>query len=317
MPESRHLLLQDTALRYFHEVAQCGSLSEASARLHVAASAISRQIAALEARLGTPLFERLKGQLTPTPMGEELLTRGQRMEAEIAARCHLVSDRQTQVKGVVRITAVDTLASHYLARQLADLRSRYPELAIEIIASSRSLDLGRREADIAVRMTQPRQEQLIARCVGVMPLGFHAHKRYLDKHGTPSSLADLAGKVVEVQTDSSAEAALKDNAELSATFGTLQTTPDYNTAFMDLEQGAVDAFEQWCFLVIGNLQQGGLGRDLVAAALKDLVVGVLVFPLQPLLGDQRTVAALGTGAFDFQAQGRTLFERLGLNRKVL
>ena len=58
MPESRHLLLQDTALRYFHEVAQCGSLSEASARLHVAASAISRQIAALEARLGTPLFER-------------------------------------------------------------------------------------------------------------------------------------------------------------------------------------------------------------------------------------------------------------------
>ena len=56
-----------------------------------------------------------------------------------------------------------------------------------------------------------------------------------------SSLADLAGKVVEVQTDSSAEAALKDNAELSATFGTLQTTPDYNTAFMQLESGAVDA----------------------------------------------------------------------------
>ena len=55
-----------------------------------------------------------------------------------------------------------------------------------------------------------------------------------------STLADLAGKVVEVQTDSSAEAALKDNAELSATFGTLQTTPDYNAAFMDLEMGAMD-----------------------------------------------------------------------------
>lgn len=55
------------------------------------------------------------------------------------------------------------------------------------------------------------------------------------------TLADLAGKVVEVQTDSSAEAALKEDAELSATFGTLQTTPDYNTAFMDLEMGAVDA----------------------------------------------------------------------------
>ena len=54
-------------------------------------------------------------------------------------------------------------------------------------------------------------------------------------------LADLAGKIVEVQADSSAEAALKDNTELSSTFGTLQTTPDYNTAFMDLEMGAVDA----------------------------------------------------------------------------
>ena len=55
------------------------------------------------------------------------------------------------------------------------------------------------------------------------------------------TLQDLAGKVVEVQTDSSAEAALKDNADLTGTFGTLQTTPDYNTAFMDLEMGAVDA----------------------------------------------------------------------------
>lgn len=56
-----------------------------------------------------------------------------------------------------------------------------------------------------------------------------------------SSFADLAGKIVEVQADSSAEAALKDNTELTGSFGTLQTTPDYNTAFMDLEMGAVDA----------------------------------------------------------------------------
>ena len=56
-----------------------------------------------------------------------------------------------------------------------------------------------------------------------------------------TSLADLAGKTVEVQADSSAEAALKDMPELAESFGTLQTTPYYNTAFMDLEMGAVDA----------------------------------------------------------------------------
>ena len=56
-----------------------------------------------------------------------------------------------------------------------------------------------------------------------------------------ATAADLAGKIVEVQADSSAEAALKENTELASTFGTLQTTPDYNTAFMDLQMGAVDA----------------------------------------------------------------------------
>ncbi|WP_046240845.1 LysR family transcriptional regulator, partial [Delftia tsuruhatensis] len=72
MPDARHLLLQDTALRYFHEVAQCGSLTEASARLHVAASAISRQIAALEGLLGTPLFERHPRGMVLNAAGEIL-----------------------------------------------------------------------------------------------------------------------------------------------------------------------------------------------------------------------------------------------------
>ena len=72
-----------------------------------------------------------------------------------------------------------------------------------------------------------------------------------------SSLADLAGKVVEVQTDSSAEAALKDNADLSATFGTLQTTPDYNPAFMDLEMGAVDAIAMDVIVAGYQIEQRG------------------------------------------------------------
>ena len=72
-----------------------------------------------------------------------------------------------------------------------------------------------------------------------------------------SSLDDLAGKVVEVQTDSSAEAALKDNAELSATFGTLQTTPDYNTAFMDLEMAAVDAIAMDVIVAGYQIEQRG------------------------------------------------------------
>jgi DNA-binding transcriptional LysR family regulator len=80
---------------------------------------------------------------------------------------------------VVRITAVDALASHYLARQLADLRSRYPELAIEIIASSKSLDLVRREADIAVRLARPADGDLVVRCLGRLAYGVYGPEKPL------------------------------------------------------------------------------------------------------------------------------------------
>ena len=77
------------------------------------------------------------------------------------------------------------------------------------------------------------------------------------------SFEDLAGKIVEVQADSSAEAALKDNQELAGTFGTLQTTPDYNTAFMDLEMGAVDAIAMDVIVAGYQIEQRGDGDKYV------------------------------------------------------
>lgn len=78
-----------------------------------------------------------------------------------------------------------------------------------------------------------------------------------------STLGDLAGKIVEVQADSSAEAALKDNTELAGTFGTLQTTPDYNTAFMDLEMGAVDAIAMDVIVAGYQIEQRDDGESYV------------------------------------------------------
>ena len=72
-------LLQDTTLRYFLAVAQSGSLTEASARLHVAASALSRQIAGLEAQLGSPLFERHPRGMVLTAAGEILAAQGRKI----------------------------------------------------------------------------------------------------------------------------------------------------------------------------------------------------------------------------------------------
>lgn len=77
------------------------------------------------------------------------------------------------------------------------------------------------------------------------------------------TLADLAGKIVEVQTDSSAEAALKEDPDLTNTFSNLQITPDYNTAFMDLEMGAVDAIAMDVIVAGYQMEQRDNGDDFV------------------------------------------------------
>lgn len=153
-------------VRYAVVLARCGSLAAAARQLAVDQTTVSRRLRVLETCMGTPLFERMKGLLTPTPAGCILLERGERMEQEMAAICHLATDSQAMVQGVIRITAVDALVSHYLARHLAELRGLYPDLAVELIASSKRLDLNRREADIAIRLARPLEGDLVVRCLG-------------------------------------------------------------------------------------------------------------------------------------------------------
>lgn len=161
-------------VRYAVVLARSGSLVTAARQLGVDQTTVARRLRVLEGDLGTPLFERLKGVLTPTPAGRILIERGQRMEQEMAALCHLVADSQSQIQGTIRITAVDALISHYLARHLAELRGRYPGLALEFIASSRRLDLSRREADIAIRLARPVEGDYVVRRLGKLAYGIYA-----------------------------------------------------------------------------------------------------------------------------------------------
>ena len=89
-----------------------------------------------------------------------------------------------------------------------------------------------------------------------------------------NSQADLAGKVVEVQADSSAEAALRENQDLANTFGQLLTTPDYNTAFMDLEQGAVDAVAMDTIVAAYQIKQRNADFKILDDALSEEEYGV-------------------------------------------
>lgn len=158
-------------VRYALAVARNPSLAAAARALGVDQTTVARRLRVLECGIGTPLFERLKGQMAPTPAGEILIERGLRIEQEIAALRHLGADNAAQVRGVVRLTAVDTMVSHYLARHLAALRARYPGLAVELIGSSRNLDLSRREADIAVRLARPQNGDFVVRRLAGLAYG--------------------------------------------------------------------------------------------------------------------------------------------------
>jgi DNA-binding transcriptional LysR family regulator len=95
------------------------------------------------------------------------------------------------VRGTVRISASEVIGIEVLPPILAALNERHPDLAIELSVSDAVEDLLRQEADIAVRMVAPAQDALITRRIGGIPLGLHAHRRYLDLHGAPEKLDDL------------------------------------------------------------------------------------------------------------------------------
>ena len=194
-PESRvdpARQLNWSSLKDFLSVAECGSLSEAARRLAVSQPTLTRRMAALEESLGAELFRRGPRGLELTGTGEALLGPAHQMEAgaqavELAAR-----GRDLSLSGLVRLTTTEGLALAWLAPELARFRERHPRIDVEVIIRNTSLNLLRREADVAIRLGRPQQAELVARRVSEMVLGLYASRAYVAYHGEPGSLAELA-----------------------------------------------------------------------------------------------------------------------------
>lgn len=179
--------------RAFLAVLECGSLSGAARRLGIAQPTVGRHIEALEQSLGgARLFTRSPGGLRPTEAAQALAPHAQAMAAAAEALVRTASGEADGLRGVIRVTASDIVGAEILPAILTDFHERYPQVAIELVLSNRQEDLLRRDADIAVRMTRPTQTALTARRVGSVRVGFYAHRRYLERRGSPLSLADLA-----------------------------------------------------------------------------------------------------------------------------
>jgi DNA-binding transcriptional LysR family regulator len=178
--------------RSFLSVLQEGSLSGAARALGLTQPTIGRHVSALEALLGLVLFTRSQTGLIPTDAAHALREDAEAMHSTAAALERAARGFGSGVRGAVRISASEVVGVEILPPILAELREAHAELEIELVLSNRVQDLVRREIDIAVRMTAPRQDVLLATRVGDVVLGLYAHKRYVDQHGHPKTLSDLA-----------------------------------------------------------------------------------------------------------------------------
>src|SRR5882724_8996697 len=189
-------------LRHFLAIARHGSLSAAARALKVTQSTMSRRLEAMEQRIGARLLSKTPASYMLTPVGEAILGNVERIENEALTVERTITGKDVRLEGTVGITAVESFAVLVLMPIFAVFRERYPGIAIELVVDTRALSLSKREADVALRMAQPKQHDLVARKVGELATGIYASPLYLERRGVPDFASGAAGHdIIAVETD--------------------------------------------------------------------------------------------------------------------
>lgn len=144
-------------------VAETGGLPAAARRLGLSHSTVFRRLAQIEAALGQPLFERGRAGYAPTPAGEEMTAAAAAMAEDVAAFAARVERREILPAGELRIATSDALLLDLLTPVLCSFREAHPAVRLEVVLSNPSLNLSRRDADVAVRATDKPPESLAGR----------------------------------------------------------------------------------------------------------------------------------------------------------
>ncbi|MEH6474491.1 MAG: LysR family transcriptional regulator [Sneathiella sp.] len=188
-------------LRIFHAVAEAGSFTRAGETLHLSQSAVSRQISALEDSLNLPLFHRHARGLKLTEQGDLLYNTAHEVFAKLAMTEAMLTDSKDKPSGEIKVTATVGLGSNWLTPRIREFLELYPDITVNLILADRELDLGMREADIAIRLREPVQPDLIMRKLMTVRHHLYASVEYVEKNGTPKDMEDLAGRKILVYGD--------------------------------------------------------------------------------------------------------------------
>ena len=183
-------------LRIFKAVADAGSFTHAGESLNLSQSAISRQVSALENSLGIPLFHRHARGLILTEQGEMLFETTKSVFDRLQQVQMQLADSRVLPEGPLTITTVEFIASTWLAPQIATFNQSYPDIQLTLLLDDRVYDLGRREADVAIRLQKGDHSDLIERHMTTINFSLCASKQYLELHGKPSKPEDFLRHII-------------------------------------------------------------------------------------------------------------------------
>jgi DNA-binding transcriptional LysR family regulator len=258
-------------LRVFHAVAEAGSFTHAGESLNLSQSAVSRQISALEESLSVPLFHRHARGLILTEQGDLLYRTAREVFAKLAMTEAMLSESKDRPKGPLKVTTTVAFGSAWLTPKIREFLDLYPEIQLAVVVDDSELDLSMREADVAIRMTPPRQPDLVQRHLMTVRNHAYASADYLKKYGTPQRAEDLDKHRIII-------------------YGSDARPPALNVNWL-LDAGARPGYERRPILAINNLYaivralQAGLG----IASLPDFMqheTGGLVRVLPDVLGGE-------------------------------
>lgn len=179
-------------LMIFVAVVESGSFSRAAEQLSLANSAVSRAVKKLEMKLGVSLLNRTTRQLSLTEEGERYFRRVQQILQDIAAAENEIMETKQMPRGLLRIDAATPVILHYLTPLIKPFREKYPEITLSLVSSETFINLIERKVDVAIRVGTLSDSSLRARALFSSYRKIIAAPDYLEKHGMPQSVDDLA-----------------------------------------------------------------------------------------------------------------------------
>ena len=178
-------------LRYFLEVARCGSMNGAAKRLEVEHSTVGRRMKALEADLGVKLFERQDQRLQLTVDGEHARAEIERMEATSLALFRNLSGGMCSLKGEVRINVTEGLATYWLMPKMAEFQRGNPGLKLNWIVTTNNVYEFGSMVDLSIGWHKPEQPSVISQRLGRTGYSLYAFPSYVERYGVPHQWEDL------------------------------------------------------------------------------------------------------------------------------